>query len=121
MRKCPLCDKDANSNHHIKPISEGGIDESRNIVWLCRPCHDKVEGIPFTPDLIETERRKNKERSSPDETYVFLVHDDCIIFAGVRINNKLIPFNIILPKSAFNQCLNTNEISEDASQHVKTT
>jgi len=99
MRKCPLCDKEADSQHHIKPHSEGGTDDLRNLVWLCKSCHDRVEGMPFTPDLIELERRKLKGHSATSgETYVFMVHDDYIVFSGIRVNSRLVPFGIILPK-----------------------
>ena len=94
-----MCDKEAVSLHHIQPRSEGGTDDPRNLVWLCKSCHDKVEGIPFTPELIESERRKIKGASATSgETYVFMVHDDFMAFAGIRVNDTLIPFNIILPK-----------------------
>lgn len=111
MRKCPLCDGEANSPHHIRPRSEGGTDEPRNIVWLCSSCHDRVEGIPFTPDLIESERRKIKGYGpTSGETYVFMDHGDYMVFAGIRVNGNVIPFNILLPHE---QPLNDAQISMD--------
>ena len=100
MRKCPLCDKEASSPHHIKPRSEGGTDDERNLVWLCKSCHDRVEGLEFTPDLIESERRRMKgARATSGETYEFMVHDDCVIFAGIAVDDKVIvPLNIRLPR-----------------------
>ena len=32
--------------HHIKPKSEGGSDNTRNIVYLCEECHNLVEEDP---------------------------------------------------------------------------
>ena len=98
MRKCPLCDKEADSQHHIKPRSEGGSNEPRNLVWLCKACHNNVEGREFTPSLIESERRRLKGSAALGESYVFMVHGECIVFAGIRINDTLIPFGIRLPK-----------------------
>ena len=66
---------------------------------LCRACHDRVEGLPFTPNLIESERRRIKgAKDTAAESYVFLVHDDCIIFAGIRIHDELVPFNMVFPR-----------------------
>ncbi len=42
---CPVCGKPAPSEHHIKPRSIGGSDESINKVWLCLSCHDIIEAI----------------------------------------------------------------------------
>lgn len=100
MKRCPLCDStEYLTRHHIKPRSEGGTDESRNTVWLCNPCHNRVEGLVFSPDLIESERRKIKgSKETSGETYVFLEHNDYMAFAGIRVNEHLIPFNIMLPK-----------------------
>lgn len=55
---CPICYSGANSPHHIKPLSSGGKDESRNKVWLCKRCHDIVEmmhdeaGLEYSPALV---------------------------------------------------------------------
>jgi len=41
---CPICkERLASSPHHIIPISEGGEDTRKNIVWLCEPCHNRIE------------------------------------------------------------------------------
>ena len=46
-RKCYLCDsKIGVHRHHIKPRRDGGIDEARNIVYLCENCHNLVEENP---------------------------------------------------------------------------
>ena len=111
VRRCPLCDGEADSAHHIKPRSEGGSDESRNIVWLCRSCHDRVEGLVFTPALIESERRRIKgQAATQGERYVFMVHESYMVFAGIRVHDNLIPFNIILPRD---QPLNDVQITLD--------
>lgn len=31
--------------HHIRFRSQGGSDTPDNLVWLCRPCHDKRHGL----------------------------------------------------------------------------
>lgn len=31
------------TEHHLKPRSQGGADDLRNLVMLCRQCHDKLE------------------------------------------------------------------------------
>lgn len=55
---CPICYSDTSSSHHIKPRSEGGKDDPRNKVGLCRRCHDIVEmiygetGMEYSPSLV---------------------------------------------------------------------
>jgi hypothetical protein len=41
---CYCCGSFGGSPHHIIPRSEGGLPIFDNIVWLCVPCHDAVEG-----------------------------------------------------------------------------
>ncbi len=31
------------TKHHLKPQRAGGSDQAKNIVKICRPCHDKEE------------------------------------------------------------------------------
>ena len=82
LRYCPICGEIAGSPHHVKPRSLGGTDDYRNIVWLCKPCHDIVEEIQereqleFCPDLVKRQRSeqhitlaKNKEGGA-SESYV---------------------------------------------------
>lgn len=58
LHVCPICGKEASSNHHIIPRAEGGTDDPRNKVWLCVGCHDIVEGIYdstgriYSPSLV---------------------------------------------------------------------
>lgn len=59
MAKCPICSSlGANSPHHIRPSSDGGSDNHRNKVLLCKGCHDVVEeiycrtGAELSPDMI---------------------------------------------------------------------
>ena len=43
---CVFCGSvDALTLHHIRPRSLGGSHTRRNLVTLCRDCHDNVEGI----------------------------------------------------------------------------
>ena len=39
---CEVCMKKAVDIHHIKYKSRGGKDEIRNLIALCRKCHDKA-------------------------------------------------------------------------------
>ena len=49
IRKHPLCEdcyangvlKEAEEVHHIVPLSDGGTHDRRNLVALCRSCHQK--------------------------------------------------------------------------------
>ena len=41
--KCRCCGKRENLHaHHILYRSQGGLDETRNLITLCFTCHDKV-------------------------------------------------------------------------------
>jgi hypothetical protein len=45
-RRCVLCglpDSNSLTVHHLRPRSLGGRDHERNLVALCRSCHDRVE------------------------------------------------------------------------------
>ena len=99
MKLCPLCDQPAISDHHIVPRSEGGTDEPRNIVKLCKKCHDEVEGMPFTPDLIERLRReKLGAKATSHELYWWLHKDEGVIFLGVEVPGRdLVHYNIFFP------------------------
>ncbi len=98
---CPLCDKPAVSPHHIKPRSQGGTDDPRNIVMLCKSCHDEVEGQNFTPDLISNKRRQNVTGASKEE-YWYINRDNCLLFLGVKLphRDQLIHFYISFPKDS---------------------
>ena len=42
---CPFCGEDDVSTgqiHHIKPVSEGGTNSLKNLIYLCANCHSKV-------------------------------------------------------------------------------
>ena len=50
VRKHPLCEQclkegryvAAEEVHHIVPLSEGGSNEEKNLMSLCRSCHEKI-------------------------------------------------------------------------------
>ena len=50
VRKHPLCEQclkegryvAAEEVHHIVPLSEGGSNEEKNLMGLCRSCHEKI-------------------------------------------------------------------------------
>jgi len=56
---CPICQVNKKvSEHHIKPLSQGGSDKKINLVVLCKSCHDIVEeyaeqGRYYSPQLIK--------------------------------------------------------------------
>ena len=37
-----LCFENANQNHHIVPLSRGGLDNENNLILLCDDCHGQV-------------------------------------------------------------------------------
>jgi len=41
---CFVCGRNANVRHHIIQIAGGATNAKRNLVSLCTPCHDEVEG-----------------------------------------------------------------------------
>ena len=64
FEKCELCDKRAPEElHHIIPVSLGGSDDERNLIYICRVCHSLL-----TPksELIKIakERKSFKHKAS---------------------------------------------------------
>lgn len=41
-RRCAFCGKEAAEVHHIRPRAYGGTDQPRNLMPLCRECHEEV-------------------------------------------------------------------------------
>ena len=46
---CELCElegryKLAEEIHHIKPLADGGTNDEKNLMSLCRSCHAKIHG-----------------------------------------------------------------------------
>jgi 5-methylcytosine-specific restriction endonuclease McrA len=41
---CYVCGRADTAPHHIIPRSEGGLPLADNIIWLCNPHHEEVEG-----------------------------------------------------------------------------
>jgi HNH endonuclease len=60
---CYCCGRVGSSPHHIIPRSEGGLPIFDNIVWLCVPCHDAVEGSSTGARERLEERRQECRRS----------------------------------------------------------
>lgn len=48
--------------HHKKPIDQGGLHTSSNLICLCWHCHEKAHGRPI--DVNKTKDRDGKERES---------------------------------------------------------
>ena len=42
---CPICGRNAQSPHHIIPRSQGGTDDTKNEVLVCKECHDILEAV----------------------------------------------------------------------------
>ena len=42
--KCFVCLQPASQRHHIVALKNGGKNWKKNLVSLCKSCHDKVEG-----------------------------------------------------------------------------
>ena len=41
-RQCAICGKEAEEVHHIRPREYKGKDHPRNLMPLCRQCHDEI-------------------------------------------------------------------------------
>jgi 5-methylcytosine-specific restriction protein A len=39
-----MCGEKATETHHKKAMAIGGTDDDENLVALCKPCHDKIDG-----------------------------------------------------------------------------
>ena len=57
--RCAICHlKKPLTEHHKIPRREGGTSNRDNIQYLCRDCHDKVDGIVRRVKwIIKTEQR----------------------------------------------------------------
>lgn len=70
---CPMCGEEDVATfeiHHIKPISEGGETEERNLILLCSSCHSKVThgGIKKSNILKLKQSLHNVNRSQSHKT-----------------------------------------------------
>jgi len=76
---CPVCRANlAISPHHIIPVADGGSDDRKNKIYLCKRCHDIVEeiydthGVCYSPWLVNTIKKQydfagnNKEEHRRD-------------------------------------------------------
>lgn len=79
---CPVCGKEANSPHHVRPRGQGGTDDPKNICWLCRQCHDLVDemqeetGLGLCPELIYRVRQKlhiklERDKDGIEESWIY--------------------------------------------------
>jgi 5-methylcytosine-specific restriction endonuclease McrA len=61
---CEYCRKTAVDIHHIIFKSQGGTDEPKNLIGLCRKCHQRAHGIGDTIDryvlLLITKKRDSE-------------------------------------------------------------
>jgi len=64
---CQMCGKkfkfEELDAHHLKPRSEGGTNNIKNLITLCEDCHDVVEvnGIRYR-DIIRNKHRLQRDR-----------------------------------------------------------
>jgi len=49
---CEVCKSKAIDIHHIKYKSRGGKDEIKNLIALCRDCHNKAHNEIFKEDYL---------------------------------------------------------------------
>jgi len=57
-RGCILCGASSVDLHHIVFKSHGGIDDERNLVCLCRKCHETVHSDePYWRDILLERQR----------------------------------------------------------------
>jgi len=64
--KCFICcSRQELSAHHIKPRDLGGKDEERNLITLCKKCHDYIEDESWQFIL------KMKEFKDEEKTYKY--------------------------------------------------
>lgn len=50
---CENCSKKAVDIHHIKFKSQGGKDEIKNLIALCRDCHNKAHSEPVFNNILK--------------------------------------------------------------------
>jgi len=50
---CERCMSSANDIHHINYRSRGGEDEVKNLIALCRKCHDKAHAEKIKPSELQ--------------------------------------------------------------------
>lgn len=59
--QCQLCGRPASDVHHILFRSHGGSDDPRNLICLCRKCHNDAHGDErvFRDRLFEINKKKH--------------------------------------------------------------
>lgn len=66
--ECRFCDEDRTElleKHHVVPQRMGGSDQEKNLITVCRPCHQELERIykydffskVSTPEKLQEESR----------------------------------------------------------------
>ena len=60
--RCPMCERRATIDpHHIVKRKGDAWDDPRNLIALCRNCHDRVEG-----DWIDVTGRRHRQWTDED-------------------------------------------------------
>ncbi len=66
---CALCSSKEllGHSHHITPLSEGGTNAIKNLVYLCRSCHEKQHW--HLTKQQERQKQEMKERNISEKDY----------------------------------------------------
>ena len=71
MGRCFICLKEKKlGRHHIKPQSEGGNHDKRNLLRVCEQCHNIVEELSWKDIIIlkkEYKTMKESRKTSKNE------------------------------------------------------
>ena len=77
--KCSKCGSCNNVNvHHKIPLSKGGTNNIKNLIPLCRDCHEKIHGFKF-----------GNEKKAPMENYGEQIPPKKKNTTGYRINDAI--------------------------------
>lgn len=83
--KCKICGAtDGLERHHLKPRSQGGKATRRNIVYLCRACHNWAEDNEATWGMMNARRIEFKHNLKDMEIQVRHLHH-----CDVKITNMV--------------------------------
>lgn len=66
--KCRKCGRVAKQVHHIIPYNKGGEDKLKNLVTLCKRCHNIADNLYFKYGLRSQDKIWLKENKQIKET-----------------------------------------------------
>ena len=109
--KCVLCGSNENLHvHHIKPISEGGKDNPRNLVTLCEKCHTTVHNDnkkfkkytkQFEKYVKKVEKKRIKDIDTKYASYMNQIIRDIVEYLNIPVEFKS-PGNTIKNREKLN-------------------